>query len=475
MVSRRDLLLGLGAAAVTLAILPGCGRTGPAQLQRPEHTSHDIAAWAQAAVDELVRHGTAAWCNVVRTQYMELVLDVVGESQALATTWQLQLGLTRADNSSEIRTIEIISQQTIEATVAAMIGATTWAYTPPRTMSAAIQAYGALQPVVQLTPQPPWRDALRMLHATLVPMLHSRIIYHSVALQQQVQERWSYHRKPDQTLGQKFAATITRQMWQCTTATRQHDQLDFVYARQGSSKPTPAPGFAETDLQNLLTRALRHATPSDPPRGVVQVLLAPDITASVLIAAQFAELAVPTLQFDPLQAEAYGRTPLSTAGLPAQPSPPIASPAENATTDRLRTLPWRPEFDASEPAHFTIAGGTSDVATLRDQPGAVYLLEAGDVSIHHNGDVIIWPAWALELVHGVTSGRAYRLPIVQTTLAAIAAAPASSDREMVVAPATAVAMLAGASAAISVATATATPTIIWSAKAPWLLLTAEFV
>lgn len=462
MVSRRDLLLGLGASLVALATLPGCQPA--ATVRGPQQSRRDVEAWAIAAVDELVRHGTAAWCNVIRTQHVELVLDVVGESQALATTWQLQLGLTRADGSSEIRTIEQISQASVETTVAAMIG-TQWRWAPPNNSGPAIQAYGALQPVVQRTPQQPWRAALRQLHATLVPMLHSRIIYHAVALQQQVQERWRYQRTRDQSAGQKFAATVTRQLWQCTTATRQREQLDFVYAHRGSSKPTPAPEFTDGDLQDLLNRALRHATPSEPPRGAIQVLLAPDITATLLIgAAQRAELDVPQLRFDPLQAEAYGRTPWRDSELPTQAV--ATSPA--ATAEPTVAAAGRDAHPADEPAHFSIAGGTAALTTLRDQPTAVYLLEAADISVSHTGAILIWPSWALELVRGVTSGRAYRMPIVRTTLAAINAAQASSDRATVVVPAPL------ELAAVSSAGAPAPPTTMWSATAPWLLLPAEF-
>ena len=462
MVSRRDLLLGLGASVVALATLPGCQ---PAVAVRgPQQSRRDVEAWAIAAVDELVRHGSAAWCQVIRTQHVELVLDVIGESQALVTTWQLQLGITRPDGSSENRTITQISQGTVETTVAAMIGATQWRWAPPQNPGPAIQAYGALQPVVQRTPQQPWREALRQLHATLVPMLHSRIIYHAVALQQQVHERWSYHRTRDQAAGQKFAATVTRQLWQCTTATRQRDQVDFVYAHRGSSKPTPAPEFTDGELQNLIDRALRHATPSDPPRGAIQVLLAPDITASLLLAAaQRTELAVPQLQFDPLQAEAYGRTPWRDSELPTQ-----AVATSPVATGPTVAAAGRDAHAVDEPAHFSIAGGTAALTTLRDQPTAVYLLEAADISVSHTGAILIWPSWALELVRGVTSGRAYRMPIVRTTLAAINTAQASSDRATVVVPAPL------ELAAVSSAGAPAPPTTMWSATAPWLLLPAEF-
>ncbi|MBP9084966.1 MAG: hypothetical protein KBG15_02565 [Kofleriaceae bacterium] len=464
MVSRRDLLLGLGASVVALAALPGCRPTAP--MRPPQPSTRDVEAWAISAVDELVRHGTAAWCNVIRTRRVELVLDVVGESQALATTWQLQLGITRVDGSSEIRTIDTISQHQIELAVAALIGAPQWVWSPSRRTSPAIQAYGALQPVVDVTLPPPWRAALERLHASFVPLLHSHIIYHSVALQQQTQERWSYHRRSEQPQpGQKFAATITRQLWQCTTATRQRGQLDFSCARRGSSEVTPTPGFTDEDLQDLINRALRHATPSDPPRGAVRVLLTPDFTATVLIAAQTANLAVPHLQFDPLQPNAYGRTALSVMGLPLQ-SPTSLAPADTTATGLSASATWRAELDGNEPAHVTIAGGTADVTTLRNQPDAVYLLEAGDVSVSHTGDVMLWPTWALEIEHGATSGRAYRSPIVRTTVVALVAAQASSERGSVLVPAP--------PAVVSAATSTVKPTTMWSATAPWILLPAEF-
>ncbi len=450
MVSRRDLLLGLGASVVALAALPGCRPS--ARVLSPQLSRFDVEAWALGAVTELLRHGPAAWCNVVRTRDIELVFDVLGESQAPATNWQLQLGITRANGSSETRTIETISLRELEATVAAMTGAAKWTWAPVIPGRAAVQAYGALQPIDQLIPQQGWRAALRQLHATFTPLLHSRIIYHAVTLQLQVQERWCYHRGSDSAnQSQPMAAAITRQLWQCITATRQRDQLDFAHIRRGSSNPTPLTGFVDNDLKDLINRALRHETPSDPPRGAVRVLLASVITVYVLTAAQLADLAVPQLSFAPLQADAYGRTPLRADGLP-----PVARPT---------TAPSRIELADNQPAHFMIDGGTADVATLRDQPEVVYLLEAGDVSVSHLGDVVIWPTWALELVKGVTSGRAYRLPVVRTTVTAILAAQASSDRESVlVAPPT----------LGSAPFATIIPTTMWSATAPWYLLTAEF-
>ena len=445
MVSRRDLLLGLGASVVALAALPGCrpsARALPPQLRRRE-----VEAWALGAVTELLRHGTTAWCNVVRTRDLELVLDVVGESQALATSWQLQLGITRANGSSENRTIETISQHEVETTVAAMTRAAQWEWAPSTPGLAAVQAYSALQPIDQLTQQRAWRAALRQLHATFAPMLHSRIIYHAVTVQLQVQERWSYHRRSDTAnQGQPVAATITRQLWQCTTATRQRGQLEFAHVRRGSTSTSPTPGFADNDLKDLIDRALRHETPGDPPRGAVRVLLTPAITAHVLTAAYLAEGTVPQLRVDPLQADAYGRTPLSAGG-------PTTPPSSTELAD-------------NQPAHVTVDAGTVEVAALRDQPDVVYLLEAGDVSVSRRGDVVIWPTWALELVHGVTSGRAYRSPIVRTTVAAIVAAQASSDRESPLIPAP--------PPFGSAPVATTIPTTMWSATAPWYLLTAEF-
>lgn len=435
MVSRREFLQGLGASAAALAMLPGCG-TQPA-IKATTQLTGSPASWARAAVDALTAHATLAWCNVRRTDLSEFVIDVLGETQTHDYGWQLELGVVHANGTSDVRTITIIDVATIEAAVASLLGIARWLM--PITTPTLRDDHPALQ--VQATPVPPtpWRQALQRIAAGIQTQLHSRIIYNAAALRLIRDAQWSYWRSAGAPKGEERNDNIVRQHWQCTVATRLRDALQFATLRRGSSMTTPTPAISETDLADLMQTALRHETPSEPERKTVPLMLPPEFAATVLTAVAATGATSPRARVLPQQANAYAR---SLAG-------PRTAATEAAQLTSVHT-------DLAM-AHIDVAAGTTALAALREKNETVYVLEPGAVAIDGFGGITLWPAWAVEMVRGVTSGRAYRGPVIRTTVAAVLAADASSERSDVVfaAPTTA----SGST---------------WSATMPWLLASGEF-
>jgi hypothetical protein len=202
---------------------------------------------------------------------------------------------------------------------------------------------------------------------------------------------------------------------------------------------TPTPAISETDLADLMQTALRHETPSEPERKTVPLMLPPEFAATVLTAVAATGATSPRARVLPQQANAYARS--------------LAGP-RTAATEAAQLTSAHTDLAM---AHIDVAAGTTALAGLREKNETVYVLEPGAVAIDGFGSITLWPAWAVEMVRGVTSGRAYRGPVIRTTVAAVLAADASSERSDVVfaAPTTA----SGST---------------WSATMPWLLASGEF-
>ena len=439
MVSRREFLRGLGASAAAVALLPGCGT--PIVIKTSPQPRGSTAAWARAAVDALAQRTSAAWCNVVRIDQSEFVIDVIGETQTHDHRWQLELGVVRTDGTSDIRTLNAIEPATIEATVANLLGVARWQL--PAGAPSLSDAQPALQ--VQATPVPPtpWRQALQGIAAGLQKQLHSRIIYNAAALRLIREELWSYRRSAGSSKGDERNDSVVRQHWQCTVATRLRDALQFATLQRGSSIAEPTPGIAAADLSDLMQTALRHETPSEPERKAIALMLPPTFAASVLTAVAAAGATMQRARVVPQQPNAYARTFTGPQGLAAQ-TAPLTNALTNAQTGAAM-------------AHIDVAAGSAELTALREKNATLYLLEPGAIVIDGLGGVTLWPAWAVEMVRGVTSGRAYRGPVVRTTVAAVLAAEASTERSDVVFPAP-----------------NPAPGATWSATVPWLVLNGEF-
>lgn len=399
--------------------------------------SGSTANWVRAAVDALAPHAAAAWGHVRRTDRSEFVIDVLGESQRREHQWQLELGIVRADGTSDVRTIDAITIAAIEATVTSLLAVTVWQL-PPGAPTLNDDHPALLAQVPPISPKP-WRQALQGIATELQTHLHSRIIYNAVALQLLREDQWIYRRSSGASKPEERNDSVVRQLWQCTVATRLRDELQFATVRRGSSVAAPTPAITTAELVDLIQIALRHETPSDPERKSIAFALPPAFAASVLTAAVAAGAKPEHARVVPQQPDAYARM--------------FAGP-QGATAE---TMPLSRAHTNAAMAHVDVMPGTTELAGLREKNATLYVLEPGEIMIDSVGGVTLWPAWAVELVGGVTSGRAYRSPVVRTTVAAVLAAEASKERSDVV-----------FSAPNAMVGAT------WSATMPWLLTTGEF-
>jgi hypothetical protein len=397
MLRRREFLLGLGASASTIAILPGCKTL--ATVSTKTVVDQPIEDWIRAAVDDLALHVSVAWGDVVTSLHRDVTVDVIGESQHSELQSLIQLGIVRKDGSSENRTILAGDRGLFESTVAAMKKTAQWSIPSAQKVKSSTVSIPR-----QSSSLAAWRPHLQKLLKELVAVLHSRVIYHAVALRLDEQQRWTYRRVAGDLNGQDAVEYSTKQLWHVVTASREGSRVDFEVDTFGTAKATPDVVEAIQALPDLLKRVLRRATPNQRPQGTLKLVIAPRFAAQVLARIGLRGFAHPRLRLSPRQDEVYGGALLRFDG-----SPTIEQPFDTNSIE-----------GESRSVHFVLLPSVEVI-----QPPATdlqYFLEDGAVSVARSGELVLWPRWTLELRNQVTTGRAFRDLVFRTNVETLLAA-----------------------------------------------------